>query len=59
MLLALQAGPPITFLAAQCLWIAQPTAALLLPHAQTIPQLAHLLENPAQLTRFRHYLEQT
>ena len=57
-LLALQAGNPFTFLAAQCLWIAQPTANLLSFGTQTIPKLAHLLENPAQATRFRHYLEQ-
>ncbi|MCA9998804.1 MAG: hypothetical protein KDE56_23735 [Anaerolineales bacterium] len=57
-LLTLEAGTPLTFLAAQCLWMAQPTANLFLPHTHTITQLAHLLESPTQLTRFRHYLEQ-
>lgn len=57
-LLTLQAGPPLTFLAAQCLWIAQPACALLFPRTQTVQQVAQLLENPAQLTRFRHLLEQ-
>ncbi|MCA9966120.1 MAG: hypothetical protein KC423_17840 [Anaerolineales bacterium] len=57
-LLALQAGTPLTFLAAQCLWIVQPTASLFSSDSHTITHLAHLLENPDQLTRFRHYLEQ-
>lgn len=57
-LLALQAGSPFTFFAAQCLWIAQPTANWLSPQAHIVPQLAQMLENPAQRIRFRHYLEQ-
>lgn len=44
-LLTLDAGRPLTFLGAQCLYIAQPALNLFLPSA-FINQLAHLLETP-------------
>lgn len=43
-LLALQAGRPLTFLGAQCLYVAQPALSLWLS-PQSIHTLAHLLES--------------
>ncbi|MBP7998327.1 MAG: hypothetical protein KA314_03125 [Chloroflexi bacterium] len=44
-LIALDASRPLTFLGAQCLYIAQPVLNLFFPHP-VIRQLAYLLEQP-------------
>ena len=45
LLLALEAGRPLTFLGGQLLWVAQPALSLILP-SQWIQQTAQLLEEP-------------
>lgn len=54
--LALDAGRPLAFLGAQCLYIAQPALNLFLPRT-TINQLAHLLEEPAGVELLLEKLE--
>lgn len=54
--LALDAGRPLAFLGAQCLFIAQPALSLFLPRT-TINQLAHLLEEPAGVELLLEKLE--
>lgn len=53
---ALDAGRPLAFLSAQCLYIAQPALSLFLPRT-TINQLAHLLEEPAGVELLLEKLE--
>ena len=54
--LALDAGRPLAFLGAQCLYIAQPALSLFLPRT-LISQLAHLLEDPAGVELLLEKLE--
>lgn len=53
----LQAGRPLTFLAGQLLWIAQPALSLLWP-ARQISTLAQLLEQPGATERLLSYLNE-
>ncbi|MBK9052544.1 MAG: hypothetical protein IPL78_17025 [Chloroflexi bacterium] len=55
-LLALDAGRPLTFLGAQCLYIAQPALNLFLP-STPVSQLAHLLETPEGVEMLIEQLE--
>ena len=55
-LFILGAGQPLTFLAAQCLWVANPALSLFLPKEQ-LKQLALSLENPADVQQLIQHLE--
>lgn len=55
-LLALDAGRPLAFIGAQCLYIAQPALSLFLSHS-AINQLAHLLEEPGGVELLLEKLE--
>ncbi|MEM7114147.1 MAG: hypothetical protein AAF614_17055 [Chloroflexota bacterium] len=55
-LFILGAGQPLTFLAAQCLWVANPALSLFLPKQQ-LHQLALSLESPADVQQMIQHLE--
>lgn len=55
-LLILGAGQPLTFLASQCLWVADPLLSLFLPR-KLLHQVAQTLEKPAEVQQLMHYLE--
>ncbi len=56
-LLALQAGHPLTFLSSQLLWVLQPALSLFLP-SEDVRQLADLLEHPEGVQALQAYLQQ-
>jgi hypothetical protein len=55
-LMALDAGRPLTFLAGQMLWLAQPVLALLLP-GKKVAKLARVLEKPEAISALISRLE--
>lgn len=56
-ILMLQAGRPLTFVAGQLMWIAQPALSLLWSPRQ-IGMLAHLLEKPGATDLLLDYLSE-